>query len=274
VVQHDNEHLTTAQISAYIDKELTPDELAFCNAHLPTCQTCRTLLTDLQFTSSLLHKLPQVAVPRSFVLPAQPTALPQGITSLQRQTPRAYPLWKRSLQAVSTLAALLGLVFVLLGAFTALWIFSSGNYCVVVWSVIHRSASVNSNACSWHFCDATGSSPSRKRRTYREIRHCSAIAHSFPRVASDPRSDSATRTPGSGGAAAAARHRGLPLNSDSQQATLAILIFTHIYGAKSMAASGYFHPDSCQPLLHSLRGQLLRYNKTHDTVFIDKIGHR
>jgi hypothetical protein len=120
VVQHDNEHLTTAQISAYIDKELTPDELAFCNAHLPTCQTCRTLLTDLQFTSSLLHKLPQVAVPRSFVLPAQPTALPQGITSLQRQTPRAYPLWKRSLQAVSTLAALLGLVFILLGAFTAL----------------------------------------------------------------------------------------------------------------------------------------------------------
>ncbi len=121
--QHSNEHLTTAQLSAYLDKELTRDELALCEAHLPTCPQCRAVLADLHVTSALLHNMPQVDVPRSFVLPTNLTVLPaaQAQPKPRRIQPsRSHYAIKRSLRALSTLAAVVGLLFILFGAISAL----------------------------------------------------------------------------------------------------------------------------------------------------------
>lgn len=126
--QHSNEHLTTAQLSAYLDKELTRDELVLCEAHLQTCPRCRAALADLRVTSALLHGMPQVDVPRSFVLPANLAALP--VTPARSESRAIQPMRsqyviKRSLRALSTLAAVVGLLFILFGAVSSL---SRGGY--------------------------------------------------------------------------------------------------------------------------------------------------
>ncbi len=122
MVQHNNEHLTIAQLSAYADKELASKELAACDAHLQACQTCRETLADLRLTSALLHGMPQVEVPRSFVLPADLTAWP--VKSAQRVRPvqasRSRSILRSSLRALSTLAAVVGFIFILAGAIAAL----------------------------------------------------------------------------------------------------------------------------------------------------------
>ena len=121
MAQHSNEHLTMAQLSAYLDNELTKDELALCDAHLQTCPQCQTVLADLRVTSMLLHRMPQVDVPRSFVLPPHIAVLPAASErqeSRRMQSPR-YSI-RRSLRALSTLAAVIGLVFILVGALSTL----------------------------------------------------------------------------------------------------------------------------------------------------------
>ena len=123
MVQHNNEHPTTAQLSAYVDQELTGDELALCTAHLQTCQECQTTLADLHFTSRLLHDMPEVEVPRSFVLPLNISVLPETPAHTTRhvqQVSKGQAIIRRTFRAVSTLAAVVGLVFILVGAFATL----------------------------------------------------------------------------------------------------------------------------------------------------------
>lgn len=123
MVQHNNEHLTTAQLSAYVDQELTGDELALCAAHLQTCQACQVTLADLRFTSRLLRDMPEVEVPRSFVLPLNISVLPETPAHTTRRVPQAskgQAIIRRTFRAVSTLAAVVGLVFILVGAFATL----------------------------------------------------------------------------------------------------------------------------------------------------------
>jgi anti-sigma factor RsiW len=123
VAQHSNEHLTTAQLSAYLDKELAPGELALCDAHLQTCQICQSMLADLRLTSAMLRNLPQAEVPRSFVLPTNIAVLPQRPARAEQQThqpARSRSIWKSTLRSLSTLAAVLGLLFLLVGALSAL----------------------------------------------------------------------------------------------------------------------------------------------------------
>src|SRR5215469_2615502 len=74
VAQQSGEHLTIEQLSAILDKQLSPQEWAVCRAHLSTCQQCQGMLADLRQTSALLHALPQPELPRSFVLPATITS--------------------------------------------------------------------------------------------------------------------------------------------------------------------------------------------------------
>jgi len=123
VAQHSNEHLTIAQLSAYVDRELAPDEQALCDAHLRTCQLCRSALADLQLTSALLRGMPRERAPRSFVLPLNIAVLPETPTHEdqpgRRPARRQYVL-RRSLRTLSTLAAVIGLVFILIGAISAL----------------------------------------------------------------------------------------------------------------------------------------------------------
>ena len=122
--KHDDRHLTTTQLSAFIDKELSEQELAVCNAHLETCQQCQSALAGLKQTVAFLQALPEPALPRSF-------ALSEGFTYLQErperqgeQQARANPpvrrrlgayYVQRSLRVASTIAAVIGLVFLLSG---------------------------------------------------------------------------------------------------------------------------------------------------------------
>lgn len=123
MVQHNNAHLTIAQLSAYVDKELAPEELALCEAHIQTCQPCRAALADLRLTSTLLNGLPMVEVPRSFALPTNMIVLPETPAATKTQTRQPGHLslaLRRTLRALSTVAAVLGLLFIVAGALSAL----------------------------------------------------------------------------------------------------------------------------------------------------------
>ena len=128
MAQHDNRHLTTEQLSALLDEQLSEQEQAECNAHLQTCQQCQRLLADLRQTVALLHALPQPALPRSFVLPAS-EAVPIPLAHMQEQhgrhvrpiatttgrtrPPRAGYFARQSVRVLSTIAAVIGIVFIL-----------------------------------------------------------------------------------------------------------------------------------------------------------------
>lgn len=130
MAQHDNRHLTTEQLSAFLDKQLSLQEQAEYNAHLQTCQRCQKTLADLKQTVALLHALPQPALPRSFVLPVSQTApTPMAhaqeprrhhvhpITTTTRRTRihRGGSFARQSVRVLSTLAAVIGIVFLLSG---------------------------------------------------------------------------------------------------------------------------------------------------------------
>jgi hypothetical protein len=125
VAKHDERHLTTEQLSAYMDKQLSAQEQAAYATHLQSCTQCQQALVGLQQTVALLRALPQPSLPRSFTLPAGASYL-QERPALQT-VPTAPPprpatrrtSWQRymrgSLRAVSTIAAVLGLIFLLSG---------------------------------------------------------------------------------------------------------------------------------------------------------------
>lgn len=121
------EHLTTEQLSALLDKQLSAQEEAIVDTHLRACQQCRQALADLRQTVALLHALPQVEVPRSFALPAriavvqeQPTSRNPLVTPIsQRNRARQHPL-QRTFRVISSLAAVIGLIFILSSFVTTL----------------------------------------------------------------------------------------------------------------------------------------------------------
>jgi hypothetical protein len=118
------EHLTTEQLSAFLDKQLTPQEQAFFDAHLQSCQRCQHVLAELRGTVALLRAMPEPPLPRSFTLPAgisqTPAARPQSLPlpARQRRVPR-YML-QRTVRAVSTLAAVIAVIFILSGILAGL----------------------------------------------------------------------------------------------------------------------------------------------------------
>lgn len=94
-----------------------------CDAHLNTCQQCQKTLTELRETVALLHALPQPTLPRSFTLaadtvvahlaPVQPLS-PTPLHAAPRR--RAWPRYVQGMvRAVSTIAAVIGIVFLLSG---------------------------------------------------------------------------------------------------------------------------------------------------------------
>ncbi len=119
MAQKHDEHLTTEQLSAFVDKQLSPDEQAVFDAHLSACQQCQRKLADLRLTVGLLRALPQEGVPRSFGLPApvqeRPARRVAVVTPVARQR-RAWPnALQRTVRTVSTLAAVLALIFIISG---------------------------------------------------------------------------------------------------------------------------------------------------------------
>jgi len=121
-VAQQNEHLTTEQLSAFLDKQLSPAERAVFDAHLASCQQCQSRLADLRLTVALVRALPQEEVPRSFVLPSRlapvaerPTPRPATITPVPQRRGARVSVLQRTVRAVSTLAAVLALIFILSG---------------------------------------------------------------------------------------------------------------------------------------------------------------
>ena len=117
-----NEHLTTEQLSAFLDKQLSPAERAVFDAHLASCQQCQSRLADLRLTVALVRALPQEEVPRSFVLPSRlapvaerPTPRPATVTPVPQQRRARVSVLQRTVRTVSTLAAVLALIFILSG---------------------------------------------------------------------------------------------------------------------------------------------------------------
>ncbi len=147
MTKQNEEHLTTEQLSALLDKQLSSQEQAIVDAHLQTCQQCQLTLADLRQTIALLHALPQLEVPRSFTLPTRlaivqeqpapntPVVTPPAGVGRRDQiyrvpggavpdSPRRIEKRRKNLQlafrAVSSLAAVLGLIFILSSFATAL----------------------------------------------------------------------------------------------------------------------------------------------------------
>ena len=124
MAQTHNEHLTTGQISASFDKQLSPQEQAVFDAHISSCQQCQNTLSDLKLTTALLHSLPVEEVPRSFVLPDNVSILPDR-TIRQDAPVTALPqrsVLRRSVRIISTLAAVLALCFIISGMLPLIYI--------------------------------------------------------------------------------------------------------------------------------------------------------
>ncbi|HYT36585.1 MAG TPA: zf-HC2 domain-containing protein [Ktedonobacteraceae bacterium] len=118
---HDG-HLTTEQLSASFDKQLSPQEQAIFDAHISTCQQCQNKLSDLRLTTALLHALPEEAVPRSFVLPSSISIVPDRtirqdttFTPVPQRQRTQISMLRRSIRVVSTLAAVFALFFIISG---------------------------------------------------------------------------------------------------------------------------------------------------------------
>ncbi len=120
------QHLTTARLSAFIDGQLSSAEQAQTEAHLHTCVVCQQQLAELRQIVALLHALPPPKLPRSFTLPiAEPVATPR-VSNTARPLAPITPLPRRNtwptyaanvVRYASTLAAVLGIVFLLSGVF-------------------------------------------------------------------------------------------------------------------------------------------------------------
>lgn len=63
-----NHHISTELLSAYIDGEVTGEESAYVERHIAECQHCSAELASLRWTVELLHEVPAIPVPRSFVI--------------------------------------------------------------------------------------------------------------------------------------------------------------------------------------------------------------
>ena len=125
MAQLHDKHLTTEQLSASFDKQLSPQEQAVFNAHLSTCQQCQRKLADLRLTVALLHALPEEEAPHSFVIPENLSFVPdravQQIPVPQKQRVRFNTL-RRSIRVVSTLAAVLALFFIISGILSLIYV--------------------------------------------------------------------------------------------------------------------------------------------------------
>jgi anti-sigma factor RsiW len=129
VAYQNDRHLTTEQLSAYLDDQLSPGEQSDCHAHLSACQQCQARLADLRRTVVLLRTLPQARLPRSFALPTSTipaserparqvaTVSESGgrITPLRRDQHRGHPILQRSMRTLSTIAAVIGLLLIMSG---------------------------------------------------------------------------------------------------------------------------------------------------------------
>ena len=100
-------HTDDEVLSAFVDNQLTPDEVDQVKAHLGTCADCNAQVHDFQSVAQLLRGLPEVEPPRDFALGPRLVADPPNVIRLRR--------WYTATRAA---AASLAAVFVLLSVGT------------------------------------------------------------------------------------------------------------------------------------------------------------
>lgn len=164
-------HLTTARLSALIDGQLSAEEQAQSEEHLRTCELCQQQLAELRQMVALLQALPQPKLPRSFTLPVAEPALASradnhSVRPLAPVTPlrpsRGMPTYiSGAIRVVSTLAAVIGIIFLLSGLFGTV-------------IVLPRSGSSNSGSASRGA--TTGSTPSKAVVPHVVTPHSTVIA--------------------------------------------------------------------------------------------------
>lgn len=121
--EHADREALRERLSAYLDGELAPDDVAALERHLATCAECRDELAGLREVRTLLRALPQPALPRSFVLPETtarsaprtpaPTPLPTAsVRARPRRANGTVPALARAAQWVGALAACFGLLLI------------------------------------------------------------------------------------------------------------------------------------------------------------------
>jgi hypothetical protein len=103
-VNHSDWESQRERLSAYLDGEVSPAERAELDAHMRDCEPCQRELAALRQTRALLRTLPTPALPRDFSLPEQPVVAARS---------RAAPAWARPAQAIGTIAAMIGLAFLI-----------------------------------------------------------------------------------------------------------------------------------------------------------------
>ncbi len=119
MTQHNNGHLTTEQLSALLDGQLSTQERELYKAHVQACQQCHHELQGLQQVVVLLHALPQPQLPHSFTLSSdirylQERPAREAAPVAARQPRSSKPSYlRRSIRIVSTIAAVVGLFFFL-----------------------------------------------------------------------------------------------------------------------------------------------------------------
>ena len=120
-MSHNDRHLTTEQLSDFIDNRITVAERSQVEDHLQCCARCQEELTNLRQVVMMIHALPRPALSRSFALPADTKAtLPTSITASGRVertavVPRRVSALRTTTRGISTLAAVLGLALLLSG---------------------------------------------------------------------------------------------------------------------------------------------------------------
>ena len=72
LIKGDKHRRWQQDLSAYIDGQLEPREQRALEAHLAECASCQDELEALRGVVALLHRVPQVRVPRSFALSEAP----------------------------------------------------------------------------------------------------------------------------------------------------------------------------------------------------------
>ncbi len=97
-------HRIQHQLSAYLDGELPPDEMAEVRRHLDDCQTCQEELDSLRATKHLLGRMAPPELPRDFAT---------GLWArIERPQERRWIWWPRPVVAFAAVALALVLVAV------------------------------------------------------------------------------------------------------------------------------------------------------------------
>jgi hypothetical protein len=116
-------HLTTEQLSDWLDDQFPSDEQAALKTHLTSCTQCQQELAALRQTVEFLHALPQPALPRSFALPdtiAQDQPEPVALAAYRPQRGRQGNKISATLRILSSLVAVIGIFFVASGFLTTI----------------------------------------------------------------------------------------------------------------------------------------------------------